>query len=454
VIGTDELAKRSKLSSQEELAAPIAEDIDETLERDTVQRVTWRIVPLVALGYFITYLDRVNISFAALRMNKDIGIDPAQFGLAAGIFYISYCLLEVPSNMALERFGGRRWLSRITISCGLIGVCTAFVTGPHSFYLMRILLGAAEAGFYPGVIYYMTLWFPTKYRARMIAMFGLSLPVAVFIGSPISAWLVDVNNYLGLKGWQWLFFLESIPAIVLGILFLILLVDDPCRAKWLTPPQRQWLVAELAGEKKRAESHDKTSVWQVLANRNVLYLALVYSGTAGATVGLGIWLPQILHSFGLSNRETGLLNMLPFGVAAICMLWWGKLSDRTGERIWRTALPLLLACGSLLALPVIHSLLLTTLLLSGALIGTYAMKGPFWALVSEVLPTSWGATAIGQINALSNLTGFGATYLLGVLKNATGSYPISLLPIAILLGLSTIPLLTVDLRASKSNQSG
>jgi ACS family tartrate transporter-like MFS transporter len=439
------------LTNHEETATLNVDDHGAALETETIKRISWRIVPFVALGYFITYLDRVNISFAALQMNKDIGIDPAQFGLAAGIFYISYCVLEVPSNMALARFGGRQWISRILISCGVIGILTAFVKGPYSFYLMRTLLGAAEAGFYPGVIYYMTLWFPAKYRARMIALFGLSLPLSVFIGSPISALLIDINNYLSFKGWQWLFVLESIPAIVIGILFMIFMVDEPSQAKWLTPLQRQWLIAELAGEKKRSLSGHTSSVWQVLSDRRVLYLALVYSGTAGATVGLGLWLPQILHSFGLSNFETGLLNMLPFGVAAICMVWWGHTSDRKGERIWRTVLPLLLASGSLLALLLIHSLLLTTLLLSGALIGTYAMKGPFWALVSEVVPTSWGATAIGQINALSNLTGFGAAYLLGLLKNATGSYPISLLPIAILLGLSAIPLLTV-LRVAKARE--
>ncbi|PLZ01517.1 MFS transporter [Burkholderia sp. WAC0059] len=418
-----------------------------------MRRVIWRIMPFVTLGYFISYVDRVNVGFSALQMNRDLGIGPAQFGFAAGIFFISYCLLEVPSNLAMARFGARRWLARIMISWGIVGMCMAFVVGPRSLYLLRFLLGAAEAGFYPGAILYLTMWFPARYRARMIALFGVSVPLSVFIGSPISAALLQLHGYLGLKGWQWLFVLEGLPAVAFGLLFLAVMVDRPAEARWLSPQQRQWLVAELAAEAQQARPVGASSTWRVLANRHVLGLALVYSGTAGATVGLGLWLPQILKSFDLSTMETGLLNMVPFGIASIVMVWWGRASDRAGERLWRTVAPLAVMSASLAAVLFTHSLVPTLVLLSLALIGTYAIKGPFWALVSDWVPAAGAAAAIGQINALSNLAGFGATWLLGVIKAATGSYPIALLPLVALALLAIVALLLLaryDRRASAS----
>jgi ACS family tartrate transporter-like MFS transporter len=432
------------MESQElSLSSAIALQEEAELEKVTMRRVVWRIMPFVTLGYFISYLDRVNIGFSALQMNKDIGINFSQFGLAAGIFFISYCLLEVPSNLAMAHFGARRWLARIMISWGIIGIGMAFVVGPYSLYLVRLLLGAAEAGFYPGVILYLTYWFPAKYRARMIAVFGVSVPLSVFVGSPISAALLQMHGYLGFKGWQWLFILESIPAILFGLLFFAVMVDRPAQARWLTPEQRRWLTATLAAEQAQARPVGTLSTWRLLANKHVLGLALVYSGSAGATVGLGLWLPQILKSFGLTTMQTGLLNMLPFGVASVVMVWWGRYSDRKGERVWRTILPLLLASVSLGAVLLTKSLVPTMLLLAAALIGIYAIKGPFWALVSDWVPAAGAAAAIAQINALSNLAGFGATYLLGVIKDATGSYPIALLPLVALSVLAIIVLIAL-----------
>jgi ACS family tartrate transporter-like MFS transporter len=427
------------MSDQKTLASSAPQDDD--LERATMRRVAWRIMPFLTFGYFIAYIDRVNVGFAALQMNADLGLNGAQFGFAAGIFFIAYCLLEVPSNLAMVRFGARRWLARILISWGIIGIAMAFVVGPYSLYLVRFLLGAAEAGFYPGAILYLTLWFPAKYRARMIAIFGVSVPLSIFLGSPVSAASLELHGHFGLKGWQSLFILESIPAILFGFLFLAVMSDEPSKAGWLTPSQRQWLIATLKDEQDRERPVDRgLSTWSVLGNRYVLGLSLVYAGSAGATVGLGLWMPQILKSFGLSTLQTGFLNMLPFGIATVVMVWWGRASDRAGERLWRTVLPLSLAGASLVAVLLTKSLLPTLVLLSIALIGVYSIKGPFWALVSDWVPAAQAAVAIGQINALSNLTGFGATYLLGVIKDATGSYPLALLPLA---ALSVLAIVTV-----------
>jgi ACS family tartrate transporter-like MFS transporter len=415
-----------------------------------MRRVMWRIMPLVTLGYFISYIDRVNIGFAALQMNRDLGIGPAEYGFAAGVFFVSYCLLEVPSNLAMRRFGARRWLARIMISWGLVGIGMAFVMGPRSLYLVRFLLGAAEAGFYPGAILYMTMWFPSRYRARMLALFGVSVPLSVFIGSPISAALLELNGLFGLKGWQCLLVLESIPAILFGLFFYIVMVDTPQQASWLTPQQRQWLANELAVDSQQKRPVAATSTWRVLADRHVLGLALVYSGTAGATVGLGLWLPQILKSFGLSNMATGFLNMVPFGAASVAMLWWGRSSDKSSERLWKTLIPLFLTSASLLLVMLTNSLVPTLVLLTAALVGIYSIKGPFWALVSDWLPTANAAAAIAQINALSNLTGFGATYLLGLIKTRTGSYQIAIQPF-VALSVAAIIVLFLLSRSSRTS---
>jgi sugar phosphate permease len=433
------------MNGQDSRSEPLGADLA-LLEKATMKRVFWRIMPFVTLAYFISYIDRVNIGIAALQMNKVLHIDAAQYGLAAGIFFISYCLLEVPSNLLLVRFGARRWLARIMISWGIVGFFMAFVAGPYSLYVVRFLLGAAEAGLYPGAIFYLALWFPARYRGRMIAIFGVAVPVSSFVGSPISAALLATNGMFGLHGWQWLFILESVPAILFGFLFLALMTDGPETATWLTSAQRDWLIAELASEQRRPRPVTLFSTWRVLGNPYVLGLALVYAGSAGATVGLGLWLPLILKSFGLTNMQAALLNMLPFGIASVAMVWWGVGSDKARERLWRTVLPLILAGASLAATCLTSSLTPALILLSLALIGTYALKGPFWALVSDWVPTAGAAAAIAQINALSNLAGFGATYLLGYIKKTTGSFPLACLPLVALTVIAVIALLLLSRR--------
>ncbi len=402
------------------------------IEQRTMRLVGLRILPFLMVGYFIAFVDRVNAGFAALQMNADVGLSPAAFGLGGGLFYFTYVIFEVPSNIAMERVGARRWIARILVSWGLVSAGTAFVVGPTSFYAARLLLGAAEAGFFPGIILYLTYWFPEGYRGRIVAIFMVAIPVSSFIGSPVSAALLQTNGLLGLHGWQWMFLAEAAPAVLLGLLALVMLPDSPDRARWLAPEQRDWLHARLAAERAaRPAGTPNASLWRVMSNRYVLAASLIYAGASGASQCLSLWQPQIIKSFGLSNMQTGLLNMLPFGIASVLMVLWGRRSDRRQERVWHTGLPLALLGGSLLAAMLTDSLGPTMVILCVAVTATYIVKGPFWALATEWL-TVGAAAGIAQINAVGNLGGLVGSTLLGAIKNATGSYPLGLVPLAVL----------------------
>jgi MFS transporter, ACS family, tartrate transporter len=411
------------------------------LETATMRRVTIRIVPFLMLCYFIAFVDRVNAGFAALQMNKDVGLSPAVFGLGGGIFFLAYFLFEVPSNLALEKVGARIWIARIMITWGLISGAMAFVVGPYSFYFLRFLLGAAEAGFFPGVILYLTYWFPAQYRARIVAVFMVAIPASSFLGSPLSAALLEMEGIAGLHGWQWMFILEAVPAVILGFVTLFVLRNGPDDVTWLAPEQRAWLAARLQSERKVVRHVDQLSLWQVLFNKYVLAAALVYAGSSGASACLSIWQPQIIKSFGLTNMQTGLLNSIPFGLASIVMVLWGRQSDRTGERVWHTAVPLAITAASLASALLTNSLVPTILILCLAVTGTYAIKGPFWALSTEWLSASTAAAGIAQINAIGNLGGFVGTYFLGLIKDATGSYALGLLPLVALTAAGSVMVL-------------
>lgn len=409
------------------------------IERETLRKVTRRIVPFLMLAYFIAFLDRVNAGFAALQMNQDIGLTPGQFGLGGGLFYVSYVLCEVPSNLAMERFGARIWIGRIMITWGLVSAAMAFAVGPISFYAARLLLGAAEAGFFPGVILYLTYWFPRAYRGRIVAIFMVAIPISGFLGSPVSASLLGTDGTLGLRGWQWLFILEAVPAILLGPLAIAVLPNGPGDARWLTPQQRAWLQERLSSERVSTATGfgapaRHMPIRKILGNRYVLAASLIYAGASGASQCLSLWQPQIIKSFGLSNLQTGLLNSIPFGIASVLMVLWGRSSDLRRERVWHTALPLGLLALSLGAALATASLWPTILVLCLAVAATYMVKGPFWALATEWLSAGAAAAGIAQINAIGNIGGFVGTSLLGVIKDATGSYPLGLLPLALISG--------------------
>jgi MFS transporter, ACS family, tartrate transporter len=408
-----------------------------------MRQIAWRLLPFLMFCYFVSFVDRVNVGFAALQMVKDLHMSPKVFGFG-GVFFVSYFLFEVPSNLLLERVGARLWIARIMITWGFLAAGTAFVVGPRSFYAMRLLLGAAEAGFFPGIILYLTYWFPSEYRARIVGMFAVAIPVSSFLGSPISAALLGVDGRLGLRGWQWMFIMEGAPAILLGFFCLLLLSDKPAKAGWLDARQKAWLSEKLESESRRGTKRvGHMGLWKVLWNKYVLVLSVTLAGSTAVSSGLQIWQPQIIKSYGLTNMQTGLLNSIPFALASVIMVLWGRRSDQTGERVWHTAAPLFVTALSLASALVFNSLTAIILILCLAVIGIYAGKGPVWALSAEWLSTTTAAAGLAQMNAISNLAGFGTTYVVGSIKQATGSYPLAILPLACLSGVGALAMLLI-----------
>jgi len=376
-------------------------------------------------------------------MVRDLHLSPTVFGFGGGIFFVSYFLCEVPSNLFLEKFGARRWLARIMITWGVLAGAMALVKGPQSLYLMRFLLGAAEAGFFPGVILYLTYWFPAEYRARIVGLFMVAIPVSSFVGSPISAALLETDGWLGLRGWQWMFIVEAVPAVLLGVACLFVLSDRPADARWLGSEEREWLLARLQADGRRGKPVRQMSVWQVLWNRHVLVLSVVLAGSTAVSSGLQLWQPQIIKSYGLTNIQTGLLNSIPFALASVVMIWWGKRSDQTGERIWHASLPLMLTAVSLAFALLFDSLPSIIVILCLAVIGIYAGKGPVWAVSTEWLSAGTAAAGLAQINAISNLAGFGTTYLMGFIKDATGKFTLALVPLVVLSAAAALAILWI-----------
>ncbi|MHC2440001.1 MFS transporter [Bradyrhizobium sp. USDA 4451] len=407
---------------------------DAGLLASALAKNTWRLVPLLGLAYLFNYLDRTSVGFAALQMNKDIGLSATQFGWGAGILFFSYCLLEVPSNMMMYRFGARRWLARIMITWGLAAAATALATGPYSFYLIRFLLGVFEAGFFPGVIWYLSIWFPEKHRTGVLALFMAATPLSSLLGSPISAALLGMDGFWGLAGWQWMFLLEGLPACVLGILCLVLLADTPEQAGWLTREERQALLAALASDK-----HDKPKkdLWAAMQDVRVLMLtAITFAFTIGS-YGIGIWLPLILKSHGLSNMQVGWLSAIPYLFATIGMLFWARLVDRKGRKIYNLMAALIL--GALgLALSVVFSSLVPALAcLTLALVGTISARTVFYTIPQSFLTGAAAAGGIAFINSVGAFGGFVGPYMVGFLKDATGSFNAGMIGMAAILVVAT-----------------
>ena len=424
---------------------------DKALETATMRRVSWRLMPFLLTAYLLCYIDRVNVGFASLQMNKAVGIDPKTYGLGAGIFFIGYFILEVPSNLALERFGARTWIARIMLTWGIISGAFALIGGPTAFLVLRFLLGAAEAGFFPGVILYLTYWYPAVYRAKIIGIFMVAIPLAGLIGSPISGAILGMDGLLGLGGWQWIFILEAIPTLFLGLVAFFWLTDRPEHAPWLASDQQAWLIRTLEAERRRTPRIAHDSIWKVMTNKYVLTMALVYAGAAGASSSLALWMPQLVKSFGFTNFGTGLVNAVPFGIAAIWMVLWGHSSDRSGERVWHNALPLAWMVLAMVAtFWAIGNVWLMVPLLTLIAAGTYASKGPFWALSSEWLGAGAAAAGLAQINALGNLSGFFFNYLIGWIKEETGSFPLAIMPIAVVAAIGTICVLAIGRRQPRT----
>ena len=405
------------------------------VQQSALRKTAWRLVPLLTVAYVFNYLDRTCIGFAALTMNRDIGLTAGQFGLGAGIFFIGYCVFEVPSNLAMYRFGARRWLARIMISWGIVSALTAFVVGPNSFFLVRLLLGVAEAGFFPGVTFFLAAWFPAQYRTRMLAWFLLGIPVSSLIGGPICGLLLELDGVWGLQGWKWLFLVVSLPCVVLGGLILTTLADRPQEASWLTQPERDAMDAMLRDE---VRERPKSSVLAAMADPRVLILALVQFGFTLGSYGIGIWLPLIVKQYHLSNLAIGFVTAVPYLFASLGMMAWAWHVDRTGKKIFHLAITCLLGAVGLAASVVSGALIPALIGLTVALIGVTAARAVFWTIPTQFLTGIAAAGGLAFINTIGTLGGFAGPYMMGELRQLTGSFESGLLAMSAVLVVATL----------------
>ena len=396
-------------------------------------KVARRLLPFLMLCYFFAYLDRVNVGFAALTMNRDIGLSATAYGLGAGLFFLGYVAFEVPSNLILERVGARIWIARIMVTWSLISASTAFVTSEWSFYLVRVLLGLAEAGFFPGIILYLTYWFPTAQRAGIVGIFMMAVPLSAAIGAPLSGLVMSfTDGWLGLAGWQWLYLLEAAPSLLLGLATLFVLTDRPEQAAWLTPEERARLVARMA-EDQRLQPNRTTHFGSALLDPRVLGLGLVYFGLSTGLYAVGLWLPQIVSSFGFTTTATGFVAAIPYIVSAAGMLAWTRRSDRRGERVRHVAIPTVVAGLALIAASQAGTPFLTIAALSVAALGVFAALPTFWTLPTRLLTGTAAAGGIALINALGSLGGFVGPSLMGWVRDATGRFGDGLAAVAVVL---------------------
>jgi MFS family permease len=431
-------------SRTEELSQPLPATTPDTeaLGQSAIRKNTWRLVPILALAQFFSYLDRTNVGFAALTMNRDLHLSATQFGFAAGIFYIGYCIFEVPSNLALYRFGARLWLARIMISWGFAAAATIFAVGPTSYSLLRVLVGAAEAGFFPGVIYYLSMWFPVRSRARVLAWFLVAIPISSILGGPVSAVILQMNGFFGLSGWRWLFIIEGFPSCVCGLITLFMLADTPATAKWLTQPERDALMAMLEQEPRERE---KRSLLPALKDVRVLLLTANLFFWMIGLIGIGMWLPLILKGHGhMSDLRVGFLSSIPYIVGSVAMLAWARQVDRTRKYIKYLALAQLLTAGGFAFAVFYFSLTPALIGITVAMVGLCSIRPCFYAIPSRFLSGIAAAGGIAFINGVGQLGGMVGPTLVGWLKDTTGSYSAGMFALAVTLVVSA--LLTLSLK--------
>ncbi len=417
-----------------EMAAPVQVAVGATdpLEHETMRRVTLRLLPVLALGYFCASLDRSNIGMAATQMSPALGFSNTQFGFGAGVFFLGYLLAEIPSNLVLDRTGARRWLSRILVTWGIISGLTAFTWNAPSFYAIRFLLGVAEAGFFPGVLLYITWWFPARYRSRTVALFMAAGVMAGILGPPISGLLLELNGLLGLAGWQWLFIVEALPSVVTCVIIWFLLTDRPADARWLAPGQKAWLTARLAEERAGRALRHTHSLMQVFGSGVMWLLTLVEFGHQVAGYGLGFFMPLIVKGLGVTQSWIGVVSAIPalFGFGA--MILWGYHSDRTGERTWHAAGALLLVAAGLVACTAIGSghpvWMMVALCIT--IMGNQSVAPCFWSIPSSLLSGSAAAGGLAMVNSLGNLGGWFGPWSYGLVKDVTDNTSAALFSLA------------------------
>lgn len=407
---------------------------DEKLRSSTIGKLNRRIIAFAFVCFIVNYLDRINIGIAALHMNADLGLTPYLFGIGAGIFFVGYLVFEVPSNMMLHRFGPRIWIARIMVTWGLVSAAMAFAQGPVSFFTLRFLLGVAEAGFAPGVLLYLTYWFPARERGRAAAAFMTATVVSIVFGAPFSTWLLEAaNGFLGLKGWQAMFVLEGLPAVLLGVITLFYLVDRPEQdTKWLTPAERQWLIGQLAEERKETAPAARHSLGEMFSDYRVWLLTIVYMFNGVAVYGVIMWLPQIVKQIGnLTTMQTGFVSAIPFIFAATGLIVIARSSDRSGERKFHTAIGGLVGGIFLAASASVSSPVVGLVLLCICAFFLWSYLGVFWTLPSQFLQGAAAAAGIAAINGFAQLGGFAGPYIVGYVKSATGSFDAALLTLAV-----------------------
>lgn len=414
------------------------------LEAATVSQLTRRLVPFLFLLYIVAYLDRINVGFAALQMQQQLHFNDAVYGLGAGMFFAGYFFLQLPSNLVLERVGAKRWIALLMITWGVISSSMIFVTTPRSFYVLRFLLGSAEAGFFPGMILYIRNWFPPVARARTVARFMTAAPLSGVIGGPISGALLSLHDRAGLAGWQWLFLMEGLPAILLGVVVFVYLADRPENVHWLGEGRQAWLVETLAREREMCSAAGNAGFAAAFKSGKIWLLCFVYFGLTTVSYGVSLWLPNVIRSLsGVSNLVIGLLSAIPYVAAALAMVRVGLHSDRSGERRWHTTVPALAGALALGVAAYSRSTAPSVAALSVAVLGVFAMCGPFWAMPTTLLGGTAAAAGIALINSFGNLGGFFGPYIVGLVKKATGDFKGGLLAIGGTLALSGLAVLLI-----------
>lgn len=422
------------------------------IQSRTMRKVIWRFVPLLTICFICAFLDRVNIGFAALTMNKQLGFSSAVYGFGAGLFFLGYFVFEVPSNMLLECFGARRWIARIMLSWGIVSGATAFVHGETSFYVLRVLLGIAEAGFFPGIVFYFTLWIPRQYRALTGSTLMAAMPLASVIGSPISGMLMTLDGVLGLQGWQLMLVLEAIPSVILAVVVLRVLRDHPEQAEWLAPEEKKWLTDTLAKERAGNPVVVHQGFWNILSNPVIVFLAIAYFGVTGFNYGMSFFLPQIVKEFDLSIRMVGIVSALPFVCGAIGMIWWGRRADRGQHPRFYLLLPLSLALIGLGGSTLVTLPALKLGLICLASFGVFSAIPVFWTVPQTLLGPAAAAAGIAFVNSVGNLSGFVDPWIVGLIKDATGSFNGGLRVICLFGGIGMAILAVILQRAARQRR--
>jgi ACS family tartrate transporter-like MFS transporter len=425
---------------------------DRALEHRTMTKITLRLVPFLCACYLSAYLNRVNLSFAKKQMVLDLGFSDVVYGFGAGIFFIGYFLFEVPSNLILARVGARIWIARIMVVWGFVSLSTMFVSNATQYYLVRFLLGAAEAGFFPGIIYYLTQWFPRAYRSRTIAWFMTAAVLSSVIGAPLSGWLLQMDGVLGLRGWKWLFVIEALPALVLGVVVFLTLPKSPVEAKWLGPEEARWIEARLSAEQAQVAAAKKLTLVKALTDPRVLILCAVYLSNCISGYGLDFFQPAIVHETfpHASSLSVGFITAVPQFVALFAMIFFGRSSDRRGERKGHFALGTCVSAAGLLltSLPLPPWAVMASMTV--AVCGRWSVIAPFWGLTTAFLSGTAAAGAIALVNSIGNLGGFAGNYLMGWLKDMNGSYLIGLRVLSAIMLAGALIVLGVRTRTESS----